>query len=82
MKRMRKALLMVIRHAAYRWNRLKTFYWAEEKLYELRSVYLVPTIFYRGLFLLCMRLTGHRQFHKLADRMIHLIPYHVRFQVA
>lgn len=82
MKRLKKAILLPLRYSAHRWNRLRTYYWADNKLHELRSVYVMPTFYYRWLYQTSMRLAETRRFKRLADRAIHTIPYHVRFYVA
>ena len=82
MKRLMKAQLLAVRTVAYRWNLLRLYYWAETKLYDLRSVYIIPDIVYEGIFRVSMRLVAHRHFRRVADKAIHLIPYHIRFQLA
>lgn len=82
MKRLKKAALLLIRHVAYRWNRLLLYYWADLNLYELRAVDVMPQFYYRWLYRFCMWLVGHSYFQRLAVRAIHTIPYHVRFHVA
>ncbi len=81
-RRMKKAVLLPVRSMAYRWNRLKTYYWADEELYELHKVCVMPMFYYRWLYRVCMWLVGHDTFRRLADRAIHTIPYHVRFNLA
>ena len=82
MKRLIKAILLPVRHVAYRWNRLRLYYWADEKLFKLKTVTVMPEIYYRWLYRTSMRLAEKRNFRHLADRAIHTIPYHVRFHVA
>jgi len=82
MKRLIKAMLLPLRYTAYRCNRLRTYYWADNKLHELRSVHVMPEFYYRWLYQTCMRLAETRKFRRLAERAIHTIPYHVRFHVA
>jgi hypothetical protein len=82
MKRLRKAILLPVRFFAYRWNRLKLYYWAEEELFELRNVHVMPTLYYRWLFHFSMRIVNVDRFRRLADKAIHTIPYSVRFDVA
>lgn len=82
MKRLLKAILLPVRHLAYRWNRLRLYYWADNRLFELRAVNVMPLFYYRWLFNVSMRLTKSQRFRRLADRAIHTIPYHVRFNVA
>jgi hypothetical protein len=82
MERLKKAILLPVRTMAYRWNRLPTYYWADKKLHELRTVYVMPKFYYRWLYQTCMWLAESRKFRRLADRAIHTIPYHVRFHVA
>ena len=82
MKSLKKAILLPLRNVAYRWNRLGLYYWAEAKLYELRTVDVMPDFYYRWLYHVCMRLVESNILRRLADRVIHTIPYHVRFKVA
>ena len=82
MKRLRKAMLLPVRSLAYRWNRVRLYYWAEKKLSELRQVHVMPTFYYRCLFRFSMRIVHVDRFRRFADKIIHTIPYHVRFNVA
>lgn len=82
MKRLTKATLLPVRNLAYRWNRLRLYYWADEKLFELRAVNLMPAFYYRWLYQICMQLMKRTRFRRLADRAIHTIPFNVRFNVA
>lgn len=82
MKRLKKAILLPVRNLAYRWSRLRTYYWADAELYKLRTVNVMPAIYYRYLYQLSMRLVESNRFRCLADKAIHTIPYHIRFEVA
>ena len=82
MKRIKKLALMIIRTAAYRKNRIRTYYWAERQLQDLQPVFVMPDLYYRWLFSVSMRLVRFDMFRKLADQAIHTIPYHVRFNLA
>ena len=82
MKRLKKAILLPLRNLAYRWNRLRMYYWADAKLFELRAVNIMPTFYYRWLYRWSMSLMETRRFRRLAERAIHTIPYNVRFNVA
>ena len=82
MKRLRKAILLPVRRVAYRWNRLKLYYWAEQELYEMRNVHVMPKVYYRWLFRISMRIVHMDRFRRFADKAIHTIPYSVRFDVA
>jgi hypothetical protein len=82
MKRLKKAILLPLRKIAYGCNRLRLYYWAEEKLCDLKDVNVMPSFYYSWLYHVCMRLVKSRKFKRLANRMIHTIPYHVRFKVA
>ena len=82
MKRLRKAIILPVRNIAYRWNRVKLYYWAEQELLELRNVQVMPTFYYRWLFNFSMRIVHVDRFRRFADKMIHSIPYHVRFNLA
>ncbi|MBL0715461.1 MAG: hypothetical protein JJV98_17365 [Desulfosarcina sp.] len=82
MKRMKKVVLLSVKRIAYQWKLLRLYYLADRKLYELQAVCVMPDWYYRWLYHACMWLMGYRKFHRLADRAIHTIPYHVRFKVA
>lgn len=82
MKRLKKAILLPVRFMAYRLNGLRLYYWSEQELYDLRTVYVMPELYYRGLFHVCMRMASTKTMRRLAHRAIHTIPYHVRFRVA
>ncbi len=82
MKRLTKAVLFPVRNIAYRWNRVRLFYWADRKLYELRAVCVMPFWYYRWLYHICLWLVTFNNFKRLADLAIHTIPYQVRFQIA
>lgn len=82
MKRINKIILLQIRWLSLHYNQLKLYYWAEQKIYELRTVFIMPELYYRYLFWLSMRLVQVNGFKLFADKMIHTIPYHVRFKMA
>lgn len=82
MKRVKKAVLLPVRNIAYRWKSNRLYYWTESKLFELQAVYVLPIWYYRRLYHICMFLAEFKKFRHLADRAIHTIPYHVRFEVA
>ena len=82
MKRLKKAILMPLRNFAYRRNRLKLYYWAEQELFGIRNVNLMPKFYYRWLFKISMRIVHIDRFRRFADKAIHTIPYDVRFDVA
>jgi len=82
MKRLKKAVLLTVRELAYRRNRLRTYYWADQILYELRNVTVMPTVYYHWLYRVSMKLIGFGKTRRLAEWAIHTIPYHVRFYVA
>ncbi len=82
MKRLKKAILLPVRNFACRWNRMRLYYWAEQELFEMRNVHVMPGFYYRWLFQLSMRLIESGRFQRLANRAIHTIPYRIRFDVA
>jgi len=75
-------MILPVRMYAYRWNRMKLYYWAEQELFEMRNVHVMPTFYYRWLFKFSMRIVHVARFQRFADKVIHSIPYHVRFHVA
>ena len=82
MKRLKKATLMPLRNLSYRWHRLGLYYWAEARLYDLRAVNVMPALYYRWLFRFSMWLVEFSPFRPLANRVIHSIPFNIRFTVA
>lgn len=82
MRRLKKSILLPVRSFAYRWNRLKLYYWAEQELFELRNVHVMSEIYYRWLFKVSMRIVQIDRFRRFANKVIHTIPYRVRFNVA
>jgi hypothetical protein len=82
MKRIRKLALLQIRSLSLRYNRPKLYSWAELKLIDLRAVTVLPEFYYCFLFRLCMLFVNIDHFQMVADRAIHTIPYHVRFNIA
>lgn len=82
MKRLKKAMLIPLRSLSYRWNRLGLYYWAEARLFDLRTVNVMPVLYYRWLFRFSMRLVEFGKFRRLANRVIHTIPFHIRYTVA
>lgn len=81
-KRLGKAILLPLRRLAFRCKFSKLYYWSEGKLDSLCSVYVLPFWYYRRLYHACMWLAAIRPFQRVADRAIHTIPYHVRFEMA
>ena len=67
---------------AYRWNFARLYYWAEHELSELQTVNVMPWFYYKALYRGCMWLSDSSQFRCLADKVIHTIPYHIRFEIA
>jgi hypothetical protein len=61
MKRLKKAILLPVRSLAYRWNRLKLYYWAEANLYELRTVNVMPSLYYQWLYQLSMSMVKSKK---------------------
>jgi hypothetical protein len=82
MQRLHKAVLLQLRNLAYQWKLLRLYYWADMKVYELRTVCVLPNWYYRRLYHACVWLIGLRKFQRLANRAIHSIPFHVRFELA
>ena len=82
MKRLKKAILMPVRTISYRWKLLRLYYWADEKLYKLNMVDVMPYSYYHWLYKLSMKLVDFNRTRRLADWAIHTIPYHIRFKVA
>jgi hypothetical protein len=82
MRRVKKAFLLPLRSVARHANHLELYYWSELKLYELRTLGVMPRWYYRWLYNTCLWLVEFRRFRRLADRAIHTIPLNIRFEVA
>jgi hypothetical protein len=82
MKRLKKAILLMIRNRAYRWKKTRLYYWADGELHGFQSVTVMPELYYRWLFIVSMRLVEFSRFQQMASRAIHTIPLHIRFRVA
>lgn len=82
MERLKKAALMSLRYIAFRTDHTRLYTWAEIRLFDLRSINLMPNGFYCLLYRFCMILVEERKFLKLADWLIHRIPYNVRCTIA
>jgi hypothetical protein len=67
---------------AYCTNHLHLYYWSDKKLWALRSLNVMPHWYYHGLYRTCLWLADFNQLKRIADRMIHTIPFSVRFKVA
>lgn len=75
-------MLLPIRKIAYRRSQLKLYYWADQELYGMRNINVMPVFYYRCLFKISMRMVHIERFRRLAEKVIHTIPYHVRFNLA
>jgi hypothetical protein len=81
-KRLKKLFFVVVRKAACRFKKWKIYYWADERCYKLRTVHIMPILFYRTVFKLGMLLANYHRFDRLAYRLIHTVPYNIRFYEA
>ena len=81
-QRLSKAALLPVRRLAHQKKWTALYYWSDHKLEPLRAVYILPLWYYRRLYQACMWLVAVQHMQKLADRAIHTIPYHIRFEVA
>lgn len=82
MKRLQKALPLPVRNLAYRRKYQRLSYWVDRRLHGLQPVCVMPQWYYRLLYVACMRLVAINHCKRFADRAIHTIPYHLRFQMA
>ena len=82
MNRLKKVALLPVKIVSYRMRLLRLYYWSENTLYPLRAVYVLPKFYYHWLYRLCIWIVEFRKFRWLADRAIHTIPYHIRFELA
>ena len=82
MNRLKKFALLPVKRVSYRMRLLRLYYWSENTLYPLQSVYVLPKFYYRWLYGVCIWMVDFSKLHRLADRAIHTIPYHIRFELA
>lgn len=82
MNRLKKVALIPVKRVSYRMRFLRLYYWSENTLYPLRAVDVLPKCYYRWLYGLCIWMVEFRKLRRLANRTIHTIPYHIRFEVA
>ena len=81
MKRIKKLVLLQVRSLSLRCNHMKLYYWTEIKLFKLRSITILPEFYYRFLFGMSMRLVRVNHFQTFANKAIHTIPLHIRFNI-
>ena len=82
MRRLGKSALLCIRFIARHIRYHKLFYWADKRLFGLRSVNAMPDGYYCFLFRVGMKLVDEKKFLRMANWMIHRIPYNVRCNLA
>ena len=82
MRRIEKSALLIIRYIAQQIRYHKLFYWAEKGLFDLRSVNAMPDGYYCFLYRVGMKLVDENKFLRMANWMIHRIPYNVRCNLA
>jgi hypothetical protein len=82
MNRLKKVVLLPVNRISYRIRLIRLYYWSERRLYLLRAVYVLPIFYYRWLYQLCLLMVEFKKLRRLADRAIHTIPYHIRFELA
>ena len=82
MNRLKKVALLPVKRISYRMRLIRLYYWSERRLYLLRAVVVFPIFYYRWLYQLCLLMVESRKYRRMANRIIHTIPYHVRFKVA
>jgi hypothetical protein len=82
MKRLKKVVLVPVKRISYRMRLFRLYYWTEITLYSLRAVSVLPKCYYNWLYRLCIKMVKFKKLRRLADRVIHTIPYHIRFENA
>lgn len=82
MNRLKKVVLLPVNRLSYRMRLIRLYYWSERRLYLLRAVYVLPIFYYRWLYQLCLVMVESRKCRHMANRVIHTIPYHIRFELA
>lgn len=82
MNRLKKVVLLPVNRISYRMRLIRLYYWSERRLYLLRAVYVLPIFYYRWLYQLCLLMVESKKGIHMANRVIHTIPYHIRFELA
>lgn len=82
MNRLKKIALLPVNKISYRIGFLRLYYWSEKRLYPLTAVYIFPKFYYRWLYQLCVWMVACKKYRRIANRAIHTIPYHFRFEFA
>jgi len=81
MNRIKKTFLLPVRRFGLKFN-LKLYYWADKRIYKLGDIYVMPLWYYVSMFNFYMSLLRFKSLHKIADRGVHTIPYHIRFHAS
>ena len=82
MRKLKKAILLMVRTTTHHLNLPRPYYWSEYELSLLVNVYLLPGWYYHGLYHICLWIVRYKAFRRMAGWAIHTIPYHVRFKIA
>ena len=82
MKRFRKAILILIRELAYRIKHKKFYYWAELRVFDLRSTNVFSDELYCKLYRLSTSMVEKRKCLKTANWLQHRIPFNIRCYLA
>ena len=82
MKRLIKVVLLALRYISERLKWTKLYYWAENRLVGFRSINPMPDSLYCYMYRMSMKLVDKKRCIKLADWMIHRIPYNMRCHLA
>jgi hypothetical protein len=82
MKRIRKAILILIRDLSYRYGYLRIYYWSAPKVFDLRLVNLFTDRFYCRLYRLSTKMVEKKKCLKTANWLQHRIPFDLRCDLA
>jgi hypothetical protein len=82
MNRLKKFALLPVNKISYRMRLIRLYYWSERRLFLLRAVYVLPVCYYRWLYQLCLFMVESGKCGRMANRVIHSIPFHIRYELA
>lgn len=80
-QRIEKACLSILNKVSRKYKLTRPYYWSELRLYPLRAVIVMPMWWHRTLYSIGMSMVEFKRLERMSDRLIHKIPYRIRFQL-
>jgi hypothetical protein len=81
-KRFTKAILILIRDFAYRYDYNEIYYWAGLRVFKLRSISIFSNKLYRITYRMSMKMVENKVCLRTADWLLHRIPFNVRYELS